>query len=429
MKFPKVIRHRRIEAKIYGKSRSYPFYRLAYYVTGTRRIRHFSTYGEAKTEGERIVRELANGSQAAALSASQSRDALAALERLEAFRQSTGRRVSLLSVVAEFVEASAKLRGRSLTEAVHGYLSTVATVKRKDIREAVEEFTESRKHKSEAKDGKRAQLSRVYAYNVAMWLREFADTFPATAICDLSKEHLDMYLKAHAKISAKSRNDRRAVVKMFLSWCGRKDYLPVNHRLFEADGMTRETVESQETDYFRPDELRALLESADAPLLPVIALGGLAGLRVEEIMRLDWSDVWRVPGHIEITARKAKGRQRRLVEICPALAQWLETFRDATGSVWGKSVDTYQETFAHLRETLKIPTRRNGLRHAFCTYHFAAHANENLTAALAGNSPAMIHVHYKGLVTKAEAEKWFAATPPDSAKNIIPLSAARKQSH
>jgi len=51
------------------------------------------------------------------------------------------------------------------------------------------------------------------------------------------------------------------------------------------------------------------------------------------------------------------------------------------------------------------------LRHAFCTYHFAAHANENLTAAQAGNSPAMIHAHYKGLATKAEAEKWFNVLP------------------
>ena len=55
VKFPQVIRHRRFEAKIYGKSHNYPFYRLSYYVAGQRRMRHFATYGEAKTEAERIV--------------------------------------------------------------------------------------------------------------------------------------------------------------------------------------------------------------------------------------------------------------------------------------------------------------------------------------------------------------------------------------
>jgi len=33
----------------------------------------------------------------------------------------------------------------------------------------------------------------------------------------------------------------------------------------------------------------------------------------------------------------------------------------------------------------------------------------------------MIHQHYKGLATKAEAEKWFAVLPPDAAKNVVPL--------
>jgi hypothetical protein len=39
------------------------------------------------------------------------------------------------------------------------------------------------------------------------------------------------------------------------------------------------------------------------------------------------------------------------------------------------------------------------------------HANENLTAAMAGNTPAMVHKHYNGLATKAEAIKWFAVAP------------------
>lgn len=135
-------------------------------------------------------RELAAGSQAAALTGSQSRDALAALERLEAFRQATGKRVSLLAGISAYCEAATKLNDVALSEAIEGYLSTVASVKRKDVLEAVEEFIESRKHKTEAKDGKRPQLSAGDAYNVAMWLREFARTFPNTAVCDLSKEHL-----------------------------------------------------------------------------------------------------------------------------------------------------------------------------------------------------------------------------------------------
>ncbi len=411
VRFPKTISFRRIEATIYGKQPNYPFYRLAYYVAGKRVVRSFKTYTEAKTEAERKVREIADGSQAAALNGAQSRDALAALERLETFRQASGRRFSLLAAVSEFVEAVDKLNGRSLAEAVEGFRQSVVSVKRKELAQAVEEFIEGRKHKAEAKDGRRAQMSPVYAKHVAAWLREFARAFPAAAVCDLTKEHVNLYIKAHTDVSAKSRNDRRATVKMFLTWATRQDYLSIQHRLFEADGMAREMVESAETDFYRPKELQCLLENAPADLLPVIALGGLAGLRVEEILRLEWADVWRVEGHIEITARHAKTRQRRLVEICPALAAWLAPYRAITGKLWQKHPNLIYVEFAAFRDTLNIPSRRNGLRHAFCTYHFALHANENLTAAQAGNSPAMIHAHYKGLATKADAEKWFAVHP------------------
>ena len=143
VRFPVTIRHRSSKAKIYAPAGKFNYYRVAFTVAGKRRMQTFAAYSDAKAAAERIVRDAANGSQAAALSASQSRDALAALQSLESFRQSTGRAVSLLSAVREFVEAAGKLHGRSLDEAVMGYLRTVVSVKRKDIAEAVTEFLQA----------------------------------------------------------------------------------------------------------------------------------------------------------------------------------------------------------------------------------------------------------------------------------------------
>ena len=429
MRFPVIIRHRKAEAKIYGKSKNYPFYRVAAYVGGKRRMASYGTYSEAKDAADNLVRDIANGSQAAALTAGQANDALAALERLDGLYRDTGRRVSLMAVASEYAEAARKLNGHTLGEAVVGFLSTVAMIKRVDLTTAIEQFIESRKLKTVAKDGKRPQLSSGWHYIIAMWLREFAKTFPGHAVCDLNREHLTAYVNGHGEVSARTRNGRRNAVKMFLKWCVERDYLTANHRLLIADGMAKEVEDFGDVEFYTPKELRILLDTASQragfrSLFPVITLGGLAGLRLQEIVRLTWADVWRVPGHIEITAGKAKTRQRRLVEICPALAQWLESFCGSDGNVWAGTLDGFHDLFGDLRDELGIPARRNGLRHAFCTYHFALHANENLTAALAGNSPAMIHAHYKGLATKAEAEKWFNVMPPKSAKNAIPLNVA-----
>jgi integrase len=242
----------------------------------------------------------------------------------------------------------------------------------------------------------------------------------------LNRDFLARYIGAYAALAPKSRNDRRITVAMFLRWCARQDYLPATHRLLEADAMQMEQLDAGPTDFYRPAELRALLEAADGPMRAVIALQGLAGLRLEEALRLTWGNVFGIPGHIEITAQNAKTRRRRLVEICPALAAWLEPSRRMEGRVASQTatLNSYVSAFSRLRESLKIPSRRNGMRHAFCTYHFALHSNENLTAAQAGNSPAMIHGHYKGLATRTEAEKWFAVSPSKGAANVIPMSSA-----
>jgi integrase len=414
MKFPVKVTFRKAEAKIYGKSAAYPFYRLCYYAAGKRRIQSFSTYAAAKTEADAKVKQLANGNQSIALSAKEATAALSIRDALDAFRRDTGRSFTALEAVTGFLDAVKQLpQGCGLTESVKAFSRTQATIKPKLIADAVEEFIAVRKPKARAVDGKRAQLSPVYAMHIETWLREFAATFPGHHLGDLNRDFLATYMAEYATLSPKSRNDRRAAVSMFMRWCARQDYLPQTHRLFEADAMQREQLDTAAT----------LLESAEGPMRAIIALQGLAGLRLEEALRLTWENVFNIPGHIEITAQNAKTRRRRLVEICPALAAWLEPFRGMEGRVWNQTatLNGFVSAFSRLRGPLKIPSRRNGLRHGFCSFHFALHSNENLTAAQAGNSPAMIHAHYKGLATKAEAEKWFNVIPPGAATNVIQL--------
>ena len=140
VRFPVTIRHRSSKAKIYRPAGKFNYYRVAYTVAGKRRMQTFAAYSDAKAAAERIVRDTANGSQAAALSASQSRDAIAAYQSLESLRRLTGRSVSLLAAVREYVEVSGKLHGHTLDEAATGFLRTIVNVKRKDIAEAVAEF-------------------------------------------------------------------------------------------------------------------------------------------------------------------------------------------------------------------------------------------------------------------------------------------------
>jgi integrase len=426
VKFPKVIRHRKAECKIYGKAEHYAFYRVAWRAGGQRRMKNFRTYSEAKSYADVLVKELDKGSQTAALTAGQAADAITALELLRGFYRDTGSNISLKRAVADYVEAARHLNGHTLAEAVEGYMANIVSVKRKDLAEAVEEFIQTDEPRTKASNGQRAQLSSEYTRIRALRLRRFAKALPGHAVCDLSKQHLDVFIQAMADASPKARNHHRAGIKQFIQWSVRNDFLPPSNRLLEADSMRMEHANNGDIGIYTAKEFRALLETADGSLKPLIAIGGLCGLRTAELLRLEWEDVWRVEGHIEISQTKSKTRSRRLVTICPALAEWLRPYRSCSGRLWKLSENCFH---AHCAETCKaagVKRKDNGLRHSFCSFHFVFHANENLTATQAGNSPAMIHQHYKGLATRAEAEKWFAVAP-NAKTNVIPLPVAANE--
>ncbi len=213
-----------------------------------------------------------------------------------------------------------------------------------------------------------------------------------------------------ADASPKARNHHRAGLKQFIQWSVRNDYLPTSNRLLEADSMRTEHANNGDVGIYTAKEFRALLETAEGPLQPLIAIAGFCGLRTAELLRLEWEDVWRCEGHVEISQTKSKTRSRRLVAICPALAEWLRSYRNCSGKLWQGGNRCFHKQYAEVCDRAEVSRKPNGLRHSFCTFHFVLHGNENLTAAQAGNSPAMIHQHYKGLATKAEAEKWFAVS-------------------
>jgi integrase len=436
-RWPKKVKHRRkVLAKIYRPCKGRESYRVTWYAAGKRQMKSFATYaGErgAKEFAETKVKELANNPHAAMLSPSQATDALAAIERLQAHVQATGRRFSLVSSVSQFCEADVKVNGRLLTDVADGFMTTVVSVKRKDLIQAVKDFIALDEPRTAAQPGQRPEIEPRYLRQKRRMLEKFATMLPGHAVCDVTKSHIDMFINGLSNLptrrknlpkpsTPKSRNHYRGSLRMFIEWATRQDYLPQNHRLLEAESMKPEKTNRGETLFYTPKELRDLLEAADGPVQALMAIGGLAGLRTAELLRLDWADVWHVSGHIEVTAGKSKTRSRRLVKMVPALAKWLSPFRQfKTGKLWAQQEQYFHEQVAVICDEAKVKRKANALRHSFCTYHFALDGNENLTAQQAGNSPAMIHGHYKGLATKKEAKAWFAIKPAKTAANVIRL--------
>ncbi len=152
-------RNKVIVVTIYRKPKHYPPYRVCWHANGRRMMKGHPTYSEAKHHADDLVKELANGSQIPSLTAGQASDALAAFDHLQRFYQFTGRRVSLLRAVSEFCEAQGRLPNHTVAQAIDGFLTTVAVVKRKALADAVAEFIAHRKPLAVSRNGERRRRS------------------------------------------------------------------------------------------------------------------------------------------------------------------------------------------------------------------------------------------------------------------------------
>jgi integrase len=137
-------------------------------------------------------------------------------------------------------------------------------------------------------------------------------------------------------------------------------------------------------------------------------------------LRLDWADVERRPGFIEVAAHKAKTATRRIVPLSDNLAGWLAIAPRNAERVWQHSKAWFFEAMRNAASDAKVKWKQNALRHSFISYRLAEIQDVNRVALEAGNSPQMIFRHYRELATPEQARTWFAIVP-QAASNVVPI--------
>ena len=128
-------------------------------------------------------------------------------------------------------------------------------------------------------------------------------------------------------------------------------------------------------------------------------------------MRLDGKDVNFEERAVVVGQQVAKKRSRRVVEMCEALYAWLIPLKPLKGAI----VDTreFRDNLEVLEEAAEIESwPHNGLRHSFGSYHLALYGDAVKTAQQMGHrSSDVVHNHYKALVLKTEAAKFWSLKP------------------
>ncbi len=375
----------------------YEQFTLAWREGGRRRTRCISSMDEAKMIAQQITVRLTNGSSA---TCEATRRDIELLQYCERTASEFG--VTLAAAIEEWASARRTAGEIPLSDAVRFYAAN-----RNDLfatrsnAKVAAEFIESLKRKG---------VSDLYVRHATLNLKRYSDALPGN-IADVTTADINRFLDGLKKLGPVSKNGiRRNLVTMF-GFAKRQGYLHPDRKT-AAEQSDSFKVQDKEISIFTPEEMKRLLLAAHPRILPLIAIGGFAGIRSAEIARLDWKDIKWDRGHIEIAGSKAKTAARRLVPLSENLKAWLAPWREDTGPIL--TITDYSGALSDTAVKAQIPGgwRQNALRHSFISYRVAETGDVARTSLEAGNSPKMIFRHYREIVDAESAKAWFSITPP-----------------
>ncbi len=390
------------------------YFVLDYRVLGRRKLVWRSTLADARAAANEAIDKITEG-QAEVLNL-KSADAHA-YTRARAALDGMGKEID--TACQEYADAMKLLAGRAtLAEVCREWLKRHAVALPKiTMADAVALIKADAKADGKS-DARQKQLANV--------LDRFAGEMNQQ-VHTLEPNIVSKYLSALV-LSERSKRNHRDVLGFFFRWLVLKGYLPKATDLLE--GVQNYSARKiGEIEIYSPDEVARIISKTDDGMLPFIVIQAFAGLRHAEVARLDWQEIDLDDGFIEVVAAKSKTGERRLVPMHDNLKAWLLKHRKPRGKVCPYTNTTKQllkiakaTGQAATDVSPKVPAvewKHNGLRHSFISYRVAETADVSRVADEAGNSVAIIRQHYLRRVKPAEAVRWFAITPPESASGKI----------
>ncbi len=237
-------------------------------------------------------------------------------------------------------------------------------------------------------------------------MKKFSEAFPCP-IQEVERAEVVKWLDAR-KVGPRRWNNLLAGIKTLWRFA-RLDGL-ISADITPVEKIDKRKVASNIQTY-SPAEFQALLKAAPEEWKPIIILGGLCGIRPEELCPepgtrkkgLTWGSFLWAKQKVDLPASVSKVGRRRWVPICPAAMVLLKPWRNAKGDVAprGKRLSNYTRNWG-------VEWKPDGLRHSYASYRLAIIKDVPELSLEMGTSEKMIFGHYLDLKHEDEAEEWFA---------------------
>ena len=285
---------------------------------------------------------------------------------------------------------------------------------------------------------KQTRVGARQLINLTAQLKRFAQDYGTTPLAGITAAQIEKWLASLRSrrnpenlektpfLSPLSRNHHRASLHAFFAYASApaRALCPMN----PLAHLEPEKVATSEPKAYSVKDVARIMQTAldhKPELVPVLALGMFAGLRVSEAINADLGKLPKGVGEFRTTGKTGA----RMAHYSATAAAWMKAQPRRSGQAWTLSdralVDHMQELFT----LAKVEQIDNGARHSFISYRTAETRDVARVADECGNSVATIKNHYRQLVTAEAATEFFGIRPDNKkqeSKNITNISEGEK---
>ena len=287
--------------------------------------------------------------------------------------------------------------GKTILDAVNFYIPHLTKAKRAvSVRSVADDVVTNKKS-----NGIKESTLKVYRHRV----NQFCLAFGESQVGSVTSEDIGKWLIKTFPHPVTRNNNRRVLVNLF-NFAKSKKYIDTNP---VAEVTTAKQV-SKDVGVLQPQQVTQLLAKSPPLILPYFAIGAFAGIRPEELLKLEWTDIkWR-QGIIRVRAEVSKTAKTRNVTVEENLREWLTPYHHATGKICPSN---WRRLFREVR--LKagiIEWPSDCLRHSYATYWLEKNKDAPRLALEMGNSVGVIMNHYHRVLDDPDDARRFWSIMP-----------------
>lgn len=236
------------------------------------------------------------------------------------------------------------------------------------------------------------------------------------------KGYLDRFAQGRGDLASVTTNDIEVWLANFPNQNSRKTWMTRLATLFsfakrkgyiEKNPITpidRVTIDRKPPQIVTIEQSRTLVDRCPDNCKPYLVLGMYAGIRPEEIQRIDWSHICFETGTVRVDG---KTRRSRIVTLEPIAVNLLEPYRKPKGPV-APSKGVLRGWKRRSRALLGGKWTADILRHTYASYAIAKIGDEAKVAKAMGNSPDVLFKHYYVPVTEQAGKDFFTPAASQS---------------